>query len=237
MFKKFLLAFAMLCTLSNVQAQDIAGIVYVGSQCASGGFDYYFFEDNTFVANCIGCEASHYVQTGTWKIVGMEVVAQIENSWIGKGQGAIIPPCGSVCIYERYTAVKETKPNEERFELSYFEEPKTGEADECGPWYFNPEELKNDPQQFLRLRDFNGKYPQGSTRLLTTADFKGLTKADLKIMRNEIFARYGYIFKTKEMADYFKKQSGYYARLENVDAFLSEIELKNVALIKKYEGL
>jgi hypothetical protein len=37
------------------------------------------------------------------------------------------------------------------------------------------------------------------------------------------------------MAAYFEKQAGYKKILENAEAFLSEIEQKNVAFIKKYE--
>jgi hypothetical protein len=120
--------------------------------------------------------------------------------------------------------------------LGYFAEL-VGITNAKGCEHVKKHDEKADPHQFLRLREFKGKYPQASERLLTTADFKGLTKADLKIMHNEIFARYGYIFKTQDMADYFQKQVGYSKVLENVDAFLSEIELKNVELIKKYEGL
>lgn len=236
MLNKIFLAFAIFCSLSTAKAQEVAGIVYIGSQCANSGFDYYFFEDSTFIANCVDCEEISYARTGIWKIEGTAVVASTEKSWIGKGQGAIIQPCAATCTYKSYTAIKENKRIKELFELESFAKPKSGKPNVCGAWYFNPKELRNDPHQFLRLNNFKGKYPKASERLLTTADFKGLTRADLKIMHNEIFARYAYIFKTKELSDYFKKQSGYYAKLENVDAFLSEIELKNVALIKKYEG-
>jgi len=83
--------------------------------------------------------------------------------------------------------------------------------------------------------NFPGIFPQASQRLLTSSDLNGMSKHDLKIMRNEIFARYGYIFKTSEMKSYFSSQAWYHGRYEDVSSMLSDIEHKNVALIKSYE--
>jgi len=80
-----------------------------------------------------------------------------------------------------------------------------------------------------------GIFPQASQRLLTSSELNGMSKHDLKIMRNEIFARHGYIFKTSEMKSYFSSQSWYHGRYEDVSSMLSDIEHKNVALIKSYE--
>ncbi|MFZ4105380.1 YARHG domain-containing protein [Flavobacterium sp.] len=49
--------------------------------------------------------------------------------------------------------------------------------------------------------------PESSTRLLLLSDIQNLNTWDLKIMRNEIFARHGYIFQTQDMIDYFNQQS------------------------------
>jgi len=81
----------------------------------------------------------------------------------------------------------------------------------------------------------NGRYPQTSQRLLSTSEISGMSKQDLKIMRNEIFARHGYIFKTPEMKSYFKTQSWYHGQYDDVTSMLSSIEKQNVELIKKYE--
>jgi YARHG domain len=81
-----------------------------------------------------------------------------------------------------------------------------------------------------------GIYPEGSTRLLTAADVEGLDLWDLKVMRNEIFARHGYIFKTKEMIQYFNQQDWYNPMFPDVSSKLSNIENKNVAFIKAFEN-
>lgn len=79
-------------------------------------------------------------------------------------------------------------------------------------------------------------YPQASDKLLTSDDVSNLDAWELKIMRNEIYARHGYIFKTPEMKDYFSSQRWYSPRYENVDDQLTDVEKKNIALIKRYES-
>lgn len=86
------------------------------------------------------------------------------------------------------------------------------------------------------LSNGQGIYPQASARVLTPRDLEGLDKAELKIMRNEIFARYGYQFKTKDMQEYFSRQTWYRPRLADVTSMLSSVERKNVELIKQYEA-
>ena len=80
-----------------------------------------------------------------------------------------------------------------------------------------------------------GRFPQASERLLTFDDVRNLSKTDLKIMRNEIFARRGYIFKTSDMKTYFEYQSWYSPKYDDVTPLFTEIEKKNISLIKNYE--
>ena len=54
-------------------------------------------------------------------------------------------------------------------------------------------------------------------------------------MRNEIFARHGYLFEAGEMKDYFTKQAWYQARSTDVGSWLSPIEQANIQRIKEQE--
>lgn len=81
----------------------------------------------------------------------------------------------------------------------------------------------------------SGKYQQASERVLASSDIVNLNKYELKIMRNEIYARYGYIFKTADMKAYFESQSWYTPRYNDVTSFLTETEKRNIELIKRYE--
>jgi hypothetical protein len=73
-----------------------------------------------------------------------------------------------------------------------------------------------------------------STRLLGSADLAGLDKSSLKIARNEIYARHGFAFKTKDMQDHFAK-CPWYART-TAPVVLSPTEAANVETIRKAEA-
>jgi hypothetical protein len=57
----------------------------------------------------------------------------------------------------------------------------------------------------------------------------------LKLMRNEIFARYGYIFRNAELKSHFTEQSWYKPVSADVTTQLTEIEKKNTDLIRRQE--
>ncbi len=80
-----------------------------------------------------------------------------------------------------------------------------------------------------------GIWPETSQRYLHYSDIANLNPYELKIMRNEIFARHGYIFNTKEMAQYFNQQSWYKPISRNVTSKLNSIEKSNIEFIKSYE--
>ena len=80
-----------------------------------------------------------------------------------------------------------------------------------------------------------GQYPQASKRLLKEDDVSNVMKEDLEIMRNEIFARHGYCFKKKHLRKQFENKDWYIPNSVDIKNDLTEIEKKNIALIKKYE--
>ena len=81
-----------------------------------------------------------------------------------------------------------------------------------------------------------GLYPYTSQRLLTDDDIKNMQQYDLKVMRNEIYARHGFIFQNTGMKNYFSSQGWYTPQYNNVTDMLSTIEKNNIAFIKKYEN-
>lgn len=64
-----------------------------------------------------------------------------------------------------------------------------------------------------------------------------LTVTELRLLRNTVYARYGYIFKNDELAEYFKSFSWYSPRYSNVDDKLTDIDKQNLDLIKLYENM
>jgi hypothetical protein len=80
-----------------------------------------------------------------------------------------------------------------------------------------------------------GTYPKASQRILKEGDVENLTKSELEYMRNEIFARHGYCFKKKELREHFENAEWYIPNTVNVADQLTELEKKNIAMIKRYE--
>ncbi len=78
--------------------------------------------------------------------------------------------------------------------------------------------------------------PDSSDRYLTEYDLSGLTKDQLEIARNEIYARHGYQFQQQKMINYFNNQSWYVKSNNKVTTDdLSELEYANVVFIQKFE--
>lgn len=88
----------------------------------------------------------------------------------------------------------------------------------------------------LIRNNLDGKYTYASNYFLDEYDLNDFSKNGLKIMRNEIFARYGYIFKEGgEMNDYFKDQKWYTPKYKNVNSKITKLEKFNIKIIKSYE--
>lgn len=91
----------------------------------------------------------------------------------------------------------------------------------------------------------SGQYilPDSSTVYLTEADLAGFTAEELRLARNEIYARHGRAFKTEWIRDYFEEKN-WYEPLYDADYFdsnlaetaLNEYEKANAEFILVYEN-
>ena len=79
-----------------------------------------------------------------------------------------------------------------------------------------------------------GEY-KASAKVLGMPDVENLMKNELEIMRNEIFARHGYLFPKKEMREYFENQDWYVGVSADIKDQLTSLEKKNIALILRLE--
>jgi predicted nucleic acid-binding Zn ribbon protein len=77
-----------------------------------------------------------------------------------------------------------------------------------------------------------------NTRALTSNDLKGMSKKQLALARNEIFARHGYTFPTEPYKSYFASKSWYKPnpKYTNDGKELSALERHNVKVILIAEG-
>lgn len=69
---------------------------------------------------------------------------------------------------------------------------------------------------------------------LSSKDLKGFSTDQLRILRNSIFARHGYIFKSDDLKDYFGNFSDYAGTTKNVTDF-NKTEQANINTIKNLE--
>lgn len=119
------------------------------------------------------------------------------------------------------------------------------EIDESHPENLNgvwsPNDKKRPAKTYALLRkkfEYNpvaGDYPEASQRLLKPADVENMMKEDLEFMRNEIFARHGFCFNKKHLRQQFEMQEWYVPNTVDIKGFLTDIEKKNIELIKRYE--
>lgn len=80
--------------------------------------------------------------------------------------------------------------------------------------------------------------PDSSTRYLTNSDLSSLSEWEIRVARNEIYARHGRIFNSRDLADYFAEKEWYVGSVapEAFDnSYLSTIELENLKFILDYE--
>jgi hypothetical protein len=94
------------------------------------------------------------------------------------------------------------------------------------PKYFD---LK--PQQCRYQKDV-GDYSVASQRLLKDDDLQ-IPAEELDWMRNEVYARHGYSFANKDIANQFSTKSWYMPCSTNVENQLTQIEKTNIQRIKK----
>lgn len=86
----------------------------------------------------------------------------------------------------------------------------------------------------------NGYLFPSDTQYLTVDYLNTLDKHTIDLIRNEIYARHGYIFQTAEFANYFNAQSWYVPSVPaasfNTGVF-NAVENANLSLLIQYQGL
>ena len=89
----------------------------------------------------------------------------------------------------------------------------------------------------------SGRWPWTSSRLIRPGELAPLSPGELEIMRNEIYARHGWIFRRTDLRNYFQSQPWYRPRSDNayysnrqVEAELTPIERRNIQIIVSREN-
>lgn len=74
-----------------------------------------------------------------------------------------------------------------------------------------------------------------SSYQFTENDLSPLTAKELTYLRNSVYARHGYVFKSQELNNYYKQFSWYHPNPSVTDAALNSMEKANVEFIKNYQ--
>jgi hypothetical protein len=92
---------------------------------------------------------------------------------------------------------------------------------------------------------WGGRWPWTSSRLIRPGELGPLSLGELELMRNEIYARHGWIFNRPDLRNHFESQPWYRPRgdLSNrqqsnrwVEAELTPVEKRNVQIIVSREN-
>jgi hypothetical protein len=78
-------------------------------------------------------------------------------------------------------------------------------------------------------------YLISADRVVTEEELQGRSKAELRVMRNEIFARHGRVFQTGDLNAYFSQKPWYKQDANYSDAMLSDVDKENVRIIQEHE--
>lgn len=72
-------------------------------------------------------------------------------------------------------------------------------------------------------------------RVISDAELKGRSKAELRVMRNEIYARHGKAFESPDLKAYFTAKSWYAPNPDYDDAMLTDTDKQNVKILQERE--
>lgn len=74
-----------------------------------------------------------------------------------------------------------------------------------------------------------------STKIFKESELKNLKKIELEILRNTIYARHGYSFKSKIVSQFFDSQDWYVPVSDDVSTNLTTIEKQNIKTLVRFE--
>ena len=100
------------------------------------------------------------------------------------------------------------------------------------------ETQKNQKQQSDDQKLDYKVFEDSSERLLEWSDIYMLSNEDIRIAKNEIYARHGYIFKDENLKNYFMGQLWYIPSVkaeEFDDSVFSDIEKRNLELLNRLD--
>ena len=108
---------------------------------------------------------------------------------------------------------------------------KASEGNTYNYYYYN---TNGNPGSYQNSSTDGYLWPTDSA-YITYSDLSYYSKKQVEAIRNEIYARHGYVFKTDEWSSYFNQRSWYSPNPNYSDSWLSSVERSNIDVIVQYE--
>ncbi len=138
-------------------------------------------------------------------------------------------------VQGEYSGIALRKIEEDDFEAAVFE------ANHSYP----PQVSSNDNNDFVSQNTFPEMLQQtslsdlfskdASSYRFSESDLSPLSAKELTYLRNSVYAKHGYVFKSQELNNYFKQFGWYHPDSSVTEAALNNIEKTNVQFIKNYQ--
>lgn len=93
------------------------------------------------------------------------------------------------------------------------------------------EETPGIPEHLTKVEG----YLTPADRVITETELQGRSKAELRVMRNEVYARHGRVFQSSDLQDYFSKKPWYTQNAGYSDSLLTDVDKENVRVIQEHE--
>ncbi len=151
---------------------------------------------------------------------GVDDATSLYHTYTAKARINPASPCGLTIVGLVYDDLESaTVTRDEGFEVSYD---------------------RGQDLDLIRDPDTYGYYilPNSSMERISKSDIADLTDEELRLARNEIYARHGRKFNDRELQAYFDKQPWYYGIIDPddfTDNMLSDIERENAKLLLEEE--
>ncbi len=73
-------------------------------------------------------------------------------------------------------------------------------------------------------------------RVITEVELHGRSNAELRVMRNEVYARHGRVFSSADLHTYFLQRPWYRQNASYSDGLLTDIDRENIRIIQEFEN-
>ncbi len=158
-----------------------------------------------------------------------------KNDSVMKGNWEAYKP-SELMIYKRNFGLKKklfVYDKEQKIEMTFFNTDKSKE------FVYTTDTVDGKIEEYIDTEYFSTTekvFEKNASIDELTSDFvSNLTKADIFILRNSIFARHGFAFRDKQLRMYFEQFDWYMPVFGDVKDELTELEKKNIDLLLRYE--